>query len=189
MHNYCSFIGGNLVAWRSKKQNVVARSSAEAEFRAVAHGVCEVLWIKRILEELKIPNPLPMKVYCDNKAAISIAHNLEVDKHFVKEKIEWTNLYALYFYWWANCKHTYKRSPKETIWNFNWQANYGRYLQASLRASIGKCFKLNTITILGICLLMYIILGDLFIPRNQVIVPRNQDIVIPFLIFLTLYIL
>lgn len=29
---YCTFVGGNLVAWRSKKQNVVAKSSAEAEF-------------------------------------------------------------------------------------------------------------------------------------------------------------
>ncbi|RVW16057.1 Retrovirus-related Pol polyprotein from transposon RE1 [Vitis vinifera] len=63
---YCSFVGGNLVTWRSKKQNVVARSSAEAEFRVVAH-------------------------------AISVAHNpvlhdrtkyVEVDKHFIKEKID-----------------------------------------------------------------------------------------------------
>jgi hypothetical protein len=29
---YCTFVGGNLVTWRSKKQNVVARSTAEAEF-------------------------------------------------------------------------------------------------------------------------------------------------------------
>jgi len=29
---YCTFQGGNLVTWRSKKQDVVARSSAEAEF-------------------------------------------------------------------------------------------------------------------------------------------------------------
>ncbi|RDX70453.1 putative mitochondrial protein, partial [Mucuna pruriens] len=29
---YCMFLGGNLVTWKSKKQNVVARSSAEAEF-------------------------------------------------------------------------------------------------------------------------------------------------------------
>ena len=72
---YCTFLGGNLVTWRSKKQNVVARSSAEAEFRAVAHGICEVLWIKRLLEDLKIPYDLPMKLYCDNKAAIAIAHN------------------------------------------------------------------------------------------------------------------
>ena len=40
---YCTFLGGNLVTWRSKKQNVVARSSAEAEFRAMAQGICELL--------------------------------------------------------------------------------------------------------------------------------------------------
>jgi len=94
---YCSFVGGNLVTWRSKKQNVVARSSAEAEFRAVAHGICEIMWIRRLLEELKATKSSPMKLYCDNKAAISIAHNpvlhdrtkhVEVDKHFIKEKID-----------------------------------------------------------------------------------------------------
>ncbi|RVW33993.1 Retrovirus-related Pol polyprotein from transposon RE1 [Vitis vinifera] len=72
---YCSFVGGNLVTWRSKKQNVVARSSAEAEFRAVAHGICEIMWIRRLLEELKMTGSSPMKLYCDNKAAISVAHN------------------------------------------------------------------------------------------------------------------
>jgi len=40
---YCTFVGGNLVTWRSKKQSVVAKSSAEAEFRAMAQGVCEIL--------------------------------------------------------------------------------------------------------------------------------------------------
>ena len=55
------------MTWRSKKQNVVARSSAEAEFRAVAQGMCEVIWIRRILQELKVSEALPMKLYCDNK--------------------------------------------------------------------------------------------------------------------------
>ena len=85
------------MTWRSKKQSVVARSSAEAEFRSLALGICEALWIKKVLEELGIPMAKPMKVYCDNKAAISIAYNpvlhdrtkhIEVDKHFIKENIE-----------------------------------------------------------------------------------------------------
>lgn len=91
------FIGGNLVTWRSKKQNVVARSSADDKFRSLATGIYEVLWIMRLLKELKISDPSPMRVYCDNKAAILIAHNpalhdrtkhIEVDKHFIKEKLE-----------------------------------------------------------------------------------------------------
>ena len=51
---FCSFLGGNLITWRSKKQSVVVRSSAEAEFRAMALGICEGMWIKSILEDLKI---------------------------------------------------------------------------------------------------------------------------------------
>nr|KYP49028.1 hypothetical protein KK1_029231 [Cajanus cajan] len=43
---YCTFLGGNLVTWRTKKQGVVARSSAEAEFRAMAQGICELLRLK-----------------------------------------------------------------------------------------------------------------------------------------------
>ena len=59
----------------NKKQNVVARSSAKVEYQAMAHGVCEMLWLKRVLDELKKPIKVPMKLSYDNKAAISIAHN------------------------------------------------------------------------------------------------------------------
>ncbi|KAL5760403.1 hypothetical protein ACOSQ2_019241 [Xanthoceras sorbifolium] len=94
---YCTFVGGNLVTWRSKKQSVVARSSAEAEFRAAVLGICEIMWIRGLLENLKIHIPSHLKLYCDNKSAIAIAHNLilhdrtkhiEIDKHFIKEKID-----------------------------------------------------------------------------------------------------
>ena len=94
---YCSFVWGNLVTWRSKKQSVVARSSAEAEFRAMAQGICKGIWLNRLLEELRVPLKHPIVLYCDNQAAISIAKNpvhhdrtkhMEIDRHFIKEKIE-----------------------------------------------------------------------------------------------------
>ncbi|XP_042495154.1 uncharacterized mitochondrial protein AtMg00810-like [Macadamia integrifolia] len=40
--SYCTFVGGNLVTWRSKKQPIVARSNAKAEYRAMAHAICEL---------------------------------------------------------------------------------------------------------------------------------------------------
>ena len=72
---YCTFFGGNLVTWRNKKQNVVARLIAKSKFRVIAQGLCELLWLKIILDDLRIKWDGPMKLYCDNKSTINIAHN------------------------------------------------------------------------------------------------------------------
>ena len=64
---------GNPVTWRSEKQNVVARSSAEAEFRGMVQVVFELLWLKMILDDLKIKREGPLRLYRDNKSAINIA--------------------------------------------------------------------------------------------------------------------
>ena len=58
---YYTFVGGKLVTWRSKKQSVVARSSVEVEFRAMAHGICE-LWLKALLKEIGFTSEDPMKL-------------------------------------------------------------------------------------------------------------------------------
>ncbi|XP_073129110.1 secreted RxLR effector protein 161-like [Henckelia pumila] len=144
---YCTFVGGNLVTCRSKKQNVVARSSAEAEFRALAHDICEVLWIKQLLAELKTPVLLPIKVFfCDNKAAIAIAHNLvlhdrtkhvEVDKHFIKEKIENGLIIMPYIPTSEQVADILKKRPtKEAIRQVSKQAGCERYLSFSLKGSV-----------------------------------------------------
>jgi hypothetical protein len=94
---YFTFVEGNLVTWQSKKQKVVARSSVEAEFRGIAHGVCKLLWIKRVLTDLGAQHTHHMSLNCDNKAAITIAQNLvqhdhtkhvEINRHFIKEKLD-----------------------------------------------------------------------------------------------------
>jgi len=47
----------------------------KAEFREVAHEICEVKWIKRFLEDLKFINSSLIKVYYDNKTTILISYN------------------------------------------------------------------------------------------------------------------
>jgi len=46
-------MGGNLISWKSKKQTVVAGSSTEVEYCAMAHATCE---LKHLLEELNFVN-------------------------------------------------------------------------------------------------------------------------------------
>jgi len=94
---YFTFLEGNLVTWKSKKQLIVARSSAKVEFRGIALYVCELLWIKNLLSDLGFKQNETMSLYCDNTSTIAISHkpvqhdrtkHVEIDRHFIKEKLE-----------------------------------------------------------------------------------------------------
>jgi hypothetical protein len=74
----------------------VARSNAEAEYRAMTSTASELTWIKQVLVVLKINANEPMKMLCDNQATRHIVSNpvfhertkhIEVDCHFIKEKV------------------------------------------------------------------------------------------------------
>jgi len=51
---------------------VVARSSAEAEYQGMAQGVCKLLWIKQVFQDLGIDYEMPMSLHCDNKTAMKL---------------------------------------------------------------------------------------------------------------------
>ena len=94
---YCTIFGGNLVTWRSKKQSVVSKSSTEAEFRAMSKGIDEVMWIKHLMEELQVSYTKPIIIRCDNRSAISIAHDhvyhdrmkhVNIDRFYIQEHLE-----------------------------------------------------------------------------------------------------
>jgi ATP sulfurylase len=63
----------------------------------MSQGLCEILWVRNLLSELKILRKGPSMLYCDNKSAINIANNpvqhdrtkhVEIDRIFLKEKID-----------------------------------------------------------------------------------------------------
>ena len=68
---YVLVLNGAAVAWKSKRQSVVALSSAEAEFVAASAMVQEVNYIRRFLENLGFPQKLPAVVYEDNRTCVA----------------------------------------------------------------------------------------------------------------------
>jgi histone deacetylase 1/2 len=73
----------------------VARSSTEAEYRALANTAAEVLWLQSLLTELKVPFTTPI-FYCDNMSTVALSHNpvlhaktkhMELDIFFLREKV------------------------------------------------------------------------------------------------------
>ena len=94
---YCMFVGGVLVSWKSKKQSIVSRSSAESEYRAMTQSAYKIMWLHQLLADVSIKTSVPAKLWCDNQAALHITSNLvfhertkhiEIDCHFVREKIQ-----------------------------------------------------------------------------------------------------
>ncbi|CAN1754083.1 Retrovirus-related Pol polyprotein from transposon TNT 1-94 [Linum perenne] len=94
---YCTYLGSSLVTWKSKKQTTVSRSSSEAEYRALAHLVCEIQWLTVLLADLGVKVMTPVNIYCDNRSAIHIAENpvfhertkhIEIDCHVTRERIK-----------------------------------------------------------------------------------------------------
>ena len=94
---FCIFLGGSLISWKSKKQNVVSRSSTEAEYRATASTTNEIVWLHWLLNDMGVSLFTPTPLYCDNKSAIHIAHNyvfhertkhIEIDCHTTRQHLQ-----------------------------------------------------------------------------------------------------
>jgi hypothetical protein len=92
----CQFLGRSLVSWASKKQNLVALSTAEAEYITVGHCCVQLLWMRQTLRDngyklSKVP------LLCDNESAIRMADNpvehsrtknIDIRYHFLRGDIE-----------------------------------------------------------------------------------------------------
>jgi hypothetical protein len=81
---YCIFVGTSPIAWKSKKQSAVSRSSAEVELRALATTTAEIIWLRWLLADLGVSCDNSTPLLCDNMSAIQIANNPikhELTKH------------------------------------------------------------------------------------------------------------
>ncbi|MDR3547533.1 MAG: reverse transcriptase domain-containing protein [Candidatus Pacebacteria bacterium] len=91
-------LNGGLVSWKSKKQAVVALSSAEAEYIAAGEAVKEILWLRQLLGEMSFPQAVdaPTLLRGDNKSALAIAQSnlsnartkhIDIRHHFIRDQI------------------------------------------------------------------------------------------------------
>jgi histone deacetylase 1/2 len=93
---FAMFLGGYLISWCSRKQATVSRSSTEVEYKSLANATAEVMWVRKLLDELGIPHPRAACLWCDNIGATYLSANpvfhartkhIEIDYHFMREQV------------------------------------------------------------------------------------------------------
>jgi hypothetical protein len=103
---YVVKLGGAAVSWASRKQPTVATSSMESEYVAGAETAKEVVWLRRLAEDLGIKQDSAVPLYMDNQSALAVASgargtaerrkHIDVKHHYIQEqatagviKLEW----------------------------------------------------------------------------------------------------
>ncbi|MBW0524484.1 hypothetical protein O181_064199 [Austropuccinia psidii MF-1] len=85
-HGFILLDNGNLISWKAKRQITVASSTCQAEYIALSFVSKECLWLSHLF--LPVLGQIVLKIYSDNKAAISIADNTASQKqtrHLIRE--------------------------------------------------------------------------------------------------------
>jgi transposase InsO family protein len=93
---YAFMIDGGAISWRSRKQELVTLSTAEAEYVAATHAAKEAIWLRHLISEIIPPVLAPTTLYCDNQAAIKLITNdnyhartkhIDIRYHFIRQVI------------------------------------------------------------------------------------------------------
>lgn len=95
---YCFMLNGAVISWRSKRQPVVALSVSEAEFISASAMVQEVIYLRKLLNNLGFPQAGPTPVFADNTTCIAWsegsvggserAKHIDLRVHFVHDAVQ-----------------------------------------------------------------------------------------------------
>jgi hypothetical protein len=93
----CVYVNNNLISWGTRKQDIVATSTTEAELIAVFEVVKEMKWMSMLLTEMGYRVRKPMTVWCDNRSTVYITNNdsdhnrtkhIEVKVYWVRDQVK-----------------------------------------------------------------------------------------------------
>eukprot|EP00253_Pinus_taeda_P023353 PITA_23353 len=94
---YVFSLGSGAVTWTSKKQQAVAPSSTEAEYRGAVKASCEAVWLRHMLADMHASQTGPTSLFCDNQGVLKLAKNpvfhertkhVETHCHYIRQLVE-----------------------------------------------------------------------------------------------------
>ena len=102
---YCAYLSdiSSPISWSSRKQQLVATSTTNAEYVALSNTTCEAIWLQKLLRDINcnIVKFWPARLLCDNTGALALAHHpatghrskhIDVRYHVVRDYVEWGDI-------------------------------------------------------------------------------------------------
>eukprot|EP00253_Pinus_taeda_P002306 PITA_02306 len=72
---YAMSVGSGAISWRSRKQSIPANSTTKAKYVAAAEATKEIVWLRKILEDLQVKQVQSTPLMIDNTSAIKLVKN------------------------------------------------------------------------------------------------------------------
>jgi hypothetical protein len=123
--SYVFSLGLGPLTWACKKQQTIALSSAEAEYRAMVNASQEALWLRQILSQFGFQQQHLTNLWCDNQSAIKLAKypvqhqsrkHIELHMHFIRNLIHDQVIEVLFCpYRRSSCRHFHKVSYRSEV--------------------------------------------------------------------------
>lgn len=85
------------VAWRSSRQQSVAKSTTEAEYIAVSEAACDQIWLADLLRDAELLDEPASPLFLDNKGAADVikaenitrrSRHIEIRYHLIRDLVE-----------------------------------------------------------------------------------------------------
>jgi len=89
-------LGSGAVSWSSKKQEVVALSTSEAEYIAATSTACQAVWLRRLLADFNQEQIGATEIFCDNRSTVAMTKNpafhgrtkhIDIRYHFIRKLV------------------------------------------------------------------------------------------------------
>ncbi|UYV65931.1 hypothetical protein LAZ67_3005907 [Cordylochernes scorpioides] len=136
-------IDGNVINWRSKKQQCVSLSTMESEYIALCHSAKEAVWLGQTLSDLGFISHFakPLTIYCDNRSAIDFSKNniennrskhISVQFHYTRDKINSGDIVVQF----VNTKENMADIQTKTLKKL---MHRDACFQMNLKSQVGEC--------------------------------------------------
>jgi len=91
---YLFLLAGGAISWKSGKQSIIASSTMEAEFVACFEATVHTLWLRNFISGLRIVDTIekPLRIYCDNSAAVFFSKNDKYSKDVKHMEIKYLSV-------------------------------------------------------------------------------------------------